>query len=487
MRSASATSARLRGREHDAALERRDDAAAPRRARARRPRRRALRPRGRRAGAAPSRCPRPRARRGSRRPRARAGGAPSASASPTTGSNAVAATRGVSGPSGVDSTDTAPAPVCASRRSNASDRRGRSRSSTPRPRCRRASPPATPPRRAAPGRGRACAWARRAAPSAVVGEQVGEQVLAVGEPRQPRLHAVEQLALGEPLPLLAAPRLLRDERGGALAHLVGRQQLARREDARLVDVVGRALVGDRERRRGGRPRRPTGRCARGGRRSTGTRRRSSRAPRPRRAPRPGTRAGSPPATRRATSSSRSTWSPGRTTHRLDVLDVRAEPLHQRAHRRHDDRRAVRRRRRGGATSPAGAGPWSRATATPARTAASPTPGRARPRPRPRNCPRSCDEPLGLGAGRHRQQQRPPGASTPASAATNSARAASGTATIGLPADHRAQRRLLGEERRRGAASGGCGSDRRARRPCRLREPGCADPVMRSVTPRRRQE
>ncbi len=82
----------------------------------------------------------------------------------------------------------------------------------------------------------------------VVGQEVGEEMLAVGEPRQPRLHAVEQLALGQALPLLATPRLLRDQRGGALAHVVGGQQLARGEDAHLGDVVRGPLVGDRERR-----------------------------------------------------------------------------------------------------------------------------------------------------------------------------------------------------------------------------------------------
>ena len=45
---------------------------------------------------------------------------------------------------------------------------------------------------------------------------------------------------------------------------------------------------------------------------------------------------------------------------------------------------------------------------------------------------------------------------PASAATNSARAASGTATTGCAGDHRAQRRLLGEERGRAAARGAAG-------------------------------
>ncbi len=48
--------------------------------------------------------------------------------SPTTGSNAVAARCGVSGPSGAVSIDAAPARVCASSRSNPSESRGRSRS-----------------------------------------------------------------------------------------------------------------------------------------------------------------------------------------------------------------------------------------------------------------------------------------------------------------------------------------------------------------------
>ena len=40
-----------------------------------------------------------------------------------------------------------------------------------------------------------------------LGQHVGQQLLGVGEPRQPALHAVEQGALAEALPLLAAPRL----------------------------------------------------------------------------------------------------------------------------------------------------------------------------------------------------------------------------------------------------------------------------------------
>ena len=65
-------------------------------------------------------------------------------------------------------------------------------------------------------------------------EDVGEQLIAVGEPRQPALHAVELGALGQPLPLLAAPRLVGDELLGRASRTdVAREQLAGREDARL--------------------------------------------------------------------------------------------------------------------------------------------------------------------------------------------------------------------------------------------------------------
>ena len=51
----------------------------------------------------------------------------------------------------------------------------------------------------------------------VARQQVGDQRVAVDEPRQPALHAVEDGALGQALPLLAAPRLLGDQFGGACA------------------------------------------------------------------------------------------------------------------------------------------------------------------------------------------------------------------------------------------------------------------------------
>jgi hypothetical protein len=40
----------------------------------------------------------------------------------------------------------------------------------------------------------------------LVVDEVGEEVLALGQPRQPRLHAVEREPLRQPLPLLPSPR-----------------------------------------------------------------------------------------------------------------------------------------------------------------------------------------------------------------------------------------------------------------------------------------
>ena len=81
----------------------------------------------------------------------------------------------------------------------------------------------------------------------VVGQHVGEQHVLVDEPRHPRLHALEVRAFGQPLPLLAAPRLGTDQRGSPVADVVGRHQLAGGEDQRLVEVGDRPLVVDAER------------------------------------------------------------------------------------------------------------------------------------------------------------------------------------------------------------------------------------------------
>ena len=139
-----------------------------------------------------------------------------------------------------------PALVCASRRSNDSDRRG-----------------------ACVGIGSRPTWSRAWSASASLlveqllravaqparlddrderarRQEIREEVLVGGQPRQPRLHAVEGLPLGEALPLLPAPRLGAQQLGRAGAHLVGRQQLADREQPRVGEIAVRALVGDRE-------------------------------------------------------------------------------------------------------------------------------------------------------------------------------------------------------------------------------------------------
>ena len=144
--------------------------------------------------------------------------------------------------------------------------RGRAPTSTPAPW------PGRPPRRAGRWPGRASGGARRARPWPSSGSTSVSSVLVVAEPRQPALHAVEQRALGEALPLLAAPRLGADEgRRRARTSSLGISSRAGKI-TRLGEVVGRALVVDAERVRAGRPRRPTGRCGPGRRRSTGTRR-----------------------------------------------------------------------------------------------------------------------------------------------------------------------------------------------------------------------
>ena len=168
-----------------------------------------------------------------------------------------------------------------------------------------------------------------------VGEQVRQEVLTLGEPRQPRLHAVEHLTVGEALPLLAAPTLRAQELRGALADGRGGEQLTRREDPRLVDVVGGALVGDRERRQpvdlvapevdadgvvvGGRVD-VDDRAAHG---DLAARLHLVLAPVAARDQRLDQLVAVDPASR-----------PDHD--RLDLLDVRPEPLHERAHRRHHD-------------------------------------------------------------------------------------------------------------------------------------------------------
>ena len=296
--------------------------------------------------------------------------------------------------------------VCASSRSNGSDRRGQRRA------------PGAPQvaasvsASAASSSSSSCARSRMrrgstSSTSASVGQQVGEEVLVVGEPRQPRLHAVEDLALGEALPLLARPTAAGRTSAAARSRTsVGRQQLARREDraprrpssverwsatenddepvdlvAPQVDadgVVGgrRVHVDDRAAHRDLAPRldlvlAPVARRRRAARRA--------------RRGRPGRRA------RRR---------PARRPRRADRGAARAPAPARRG------RPAGGRRPGAAATGRAAAGPSSRATATPARTAASPTPGTARPGRPTAGTGEVVREALGLRRGRDGDEDRP---------------------------------------------------------------------------------
>ncbi len=80
----------------------------------------------------------------------------------------------------------------------------------------------------------------------VVGQHRGDQPVVVQEPWQPALHPVEQRALGQPLPVLAPPRLRRDQFVGAGPHLVAREELAGREDQCLGKICGAPLIVDGE-------------------------------------------------------------------------------------------------------------------------------------------------------------------------------------------------------------------------------------------------
>ena len=171
---------------------------------------------------------------------------PSASVSPTTGSNAVAANDGVSGPSGEFSTGTVCALVCARSRSNGSDRRGVVSGSSVAPHVLASDCPS-----AASSSSSSCARSRsrrgsNSATIAACGQKIGEQMLFGAEPRQPRLHAVERLSGCESLPLLRAPWLRLRQFGGAGLDFLGREQFAYREDPCVIEIDRRALVGDRE-------------------------------------------------------------------------------------------------------------------------------------------------------------------------------------------------------------------------------------------------
>ena len=170
-------------------------------------------------------------------------------------------------------------------------------------------------------------------------QQVGQEVLVRAEPRQPRLHAVERVALREPLPLLAAPRLGLQQLAGARPHLVGGQQLPHREDPRLGDLARRTLIGHREVRQAVDLVAPQidAHGVIGGRGIHV----DDRTPHRDLAPRLHLVLAAVPDRDEAFDELVAVDLRARANHDgLDVLDVRTEPLHERAHRRDDGAREV---------------------------------------------------------------------------------------------------------------------------------------------------
>tara|TARA_B100000085_G_C18427451_1_gene465353 strand:- start:73 stop:639 length:567 start_codon:yes stop_codon:yes gene_type:complete len=81
---------------------------------------------------------------------------------------------------------------------------------------------------------------------AAIVDEVGEQQIVVGQPREPRLHSVKVRSLCEPFPMLSSPRFGGDEACCFLSDAFVWGHLSRRKDAYLVEVLGRPLIIDRE-------------------------------------------------------------------------------------------------------------------------------------------------------------------------------------------------------------------------------------------------
>ena len=77
-------------------------------------------------------------------------------------------------------------------------------------------------------------------------EEVGEEALFVGEPREPGLHAVEEGAFGDPLEDVTGDWCILGESGGALADFVAEHELTAAEDLGALDLGHGALVADVE-------------------------------------------------------------------------------------------------------------------------------------------------------------------------------------------------------------------------------------------------
>ena len=68
------------------------------------------------------------------------------------------------------------------------------------------------------------------------GQEVDEEMLVGGQPREPRLHAVEAEALSQPLPRFSPPGLGVPQCGGPVSDLERRKKFAAAEHDDLVQV-----------------------------------------------------------------------------------------------------------------------------------------------------------------------------------------------------------------------------------------------------------
>ena len=170
-------------------------------------------------------------------------------------------------------------------------------------------------------------------------DEVEQHVLLGREPGQPRLHAVEHLALGQALPVLPTPGLAAHEGRRPLPHRLRRQQLPAGEDLDALDVVPAALVAHAEPGQAVDLVAPEVDADRGvGRARVHV---DDRAPHGDLAP--VLDLVLPPVARPHQAGhevARVEHVAGPDRDRLDVLDVRAQPLHEGPHRRHHDGRLV---------------------------------------------------------------------------------------------------------------------------------------------------
>ena len=151
----------------------------------------------------------------------------------------------MSGPSGVRAP---PWPPPASGRGRARTAATAAGTSRTRPTSGRAPTPAPPPRRRAPGRGRVAAVGSHTSTRASASSRSGRSALVGREPGQPRLHPVEVLPLGEAFPLLGAPPGPVRSSAAARSRTSGVASSSRAGNTSTDSrSSGGALVGDRER------------------------------------------------------------------------------------------------------------------------------------------------------------------------------------------------------------------------------------------------